>query len=215
MLRSLSLMALALWAGGVSAAPRVTWYNAECHACGEKRVDMGSHSFCALSYVHSGGFNSYCAVGGNPKSSWWLLAKDPDGGETQACGAVCMDLEGSTGGADPVVAPPSPPPVSRPAPPPAPRPDPAPGGVPDTFGPYQSTFGTLTMQRSGNRVTGTYTHKGGRVEGTLSGNTLTGRWTQTNGEGRMVFRFNSDFSGFTGVWSYGDAVPNQEWNGRR
>jgi hypothetical protein len=53
------------------------------------------------------------------------------------------------------------------------------------------------------------------VEGTLSGNTLTGRWTQTNGEGRMVFRFNSDFSGFSGVWSYGDAAPNQEWNGQR
>ena len=215
MLRSMSLMALALWAGGVSAAPRVTSYNAECHACGEKRVDMGSHSFCALSYVHSGGFNSYCVVGGNPKSSWWLLAKDPDGGETQACGAVCMDLEGSTGGADPVVAPPSPPPVSRPAPPPAPRPDPAPGGVPDTFGPYQTAFGTLTMQRSGNRVTGTYTHKGGRVEGTLNGNTLIGRWTQTNGEGRLVFRFNSDFSGFSGLWSYNNDEPNQEWNGRR
>ena len=71
------------------------------------------------------------------------------------------------------------------------------------------------MQRSGNRVTGNYTHKGGRVEGTLSGNTLTGRWTQTNGEGRLVFRFNSDYSGFTGVWSYGDAVPDHEWNGRR
>lgn len=213
MLRSLSLLALALWAGGVSATPRIASYNAECHGCGEKRVQMGSHSFCALSYVHSGGFNSYCAVGGNPKSSWWLVAKDPDAGETQACGAVCMDLEGSSGGSDAVAAPP--PSVSRPAPPPVDRPDTGTGGVPDVFGPYQSTFGTLTMQRNGNRVTGTYTHKGGRVEGTLNGNTLTGRWTQTNGEGRMVFRFNSDYSGFTGMWSYGDAAPNQEWNGRR
>lgn len=212
MLRSLSLMVLVLWAGGVSAAPRISSYNAECQGCGEKRVQMGSHSFCALSSVHSGGFDSYCAVGGSPKS-WFLIAKDTDGGETQACGAVCMDLEDSAGGGDSVVA--LPPPVSRPVPPPVARPDPAPSAAPDVFGPYQSDFGSLTMRRSGNRVSGTYTHKDGRVEGTLSGNTLTGRWTQSNGEGRLVFRFNSDFSGFTGVWSYGDAVPDRQWNGHR
>ena len=49
----------------------------------------------------------------------------------------------------------------------------------------------------------------------LSGNTLTGRWTQSNGKGRLIFRFNADFSGFTGVWSYGDAAPARQWNGRR
>lgn len=71
------------------------------------------------------------------------------------------------------------------------------------------------MRRSGDRVSGTYTHKEGRLEGTLSGNTLTGRWTQSNGKGRLIFRFNADFSGFAGVWNYGDATPDRQWNGRR
>lgn len=207
-------MALALWVGAVSAAPRVSSYNAECHACGEKRVPMGSHTFCALSYVHSGGFNSYCAIQGSPKA-WSLVAKDPDGGETQACGAICLDLDGTGAAADPVIAPPPTSPVSRPTAPTETRTDAAPAEGPEALGPYQSTFGTVTLRRSGNRVTGTYTHKSGRIEGTLSGNTLTGRWTQSNGEGRLVFRFNPDYSGFSGQWSYGDATPDKEWTGRR
>ncbi len=73
----------------------------------------------------------------------------------------------------------------------------------------------MALRRSGNQVTGRYNYKDGRVEGTLNGNTLTGRWTQSNGEGQLVFKFNADYSGFTGVWNYGDAAPDRQWNGRR
>ncbi|MBK9573805.1 MAG: hypothetical protein IPO43_14275 [Rhodoferax sp.] len=210
MLRLLSMVALACWVGVVGAAPRITSYQASCQGCGEKRVEMGSHSFCALSSVHSGGFDSSCSVGGSPKS-WHLVAVDRDGGETQFCAAVCMDLGDSSGSSDTVIAPP-PPQVSRPVPPPE---EPKTVAAPESLGPYKTDFGTLTMRRSGDRVSGTYTHKEGRLEGTLSGNTLTGRWTQSNGKGRLIFRFNADFSGFTGVWSYGDAAPDRQWNGRR
>ena len=203
MLRSLSLMvsALALCTGTVSAAPGITSYQVSCDGCGERRVEMGNHSFCALSSVHSGGSNSACGIGGSSKS-WHLVATDPDRGETQACGAVCMDLADSAGGSGVVTAPPL-------------REVPVPGAALETLGPYQSDFGVLTLRRNGSGVTGTYTHKEGRVEGTLNGNTLTGRWTQSNGEGRLIFRFNTDYSGFSGVWSYGDAAPDRAWNGRR
>ena len=158
MLRSLSLVVLALWAGSVSAAPRVTSYQASCDGCGEQRVQMGSHSFCALSHVRSGGSNSSCTVM-NSQKSWYLIAMDSDRDETQACAAICMDLGDSAWESGAVVTPPPSPP--------------------------------------------------------LNGNTLTGRWTQSNGEGRLVFRFNGDYSGFTGVWNYGNATPDRQWNGRR
>lgn len=202
MLRSLFLMVLALWAGSASASPRITSYQASCNACGEDKVEMGSHSFCALSSVNSGRLNSTCTVM-NSQNSWRLTAMSrPGGGESIFCAAVCMDLDDQT----------SSPPVSRPV---SPRENPGLGTAPESFGPYQSDFGALTLRRSGNQMTGTYTHKDGRVEGTLNGNTLTGRWTQSNGEGRMVFQFNADYSGFTGVWSYGNATPDRPWNGRR
>ena len=209
MLRPLSLITLSLWACTSSAAPDISFYQASCDGCGEQRVEMGSHTFCALSYVHSGGFNSACAIGGSPKA-WRLVATDPDKGETQACAAICMDLETSAGGGDPVAA--SPRQVAAPKPAVAPA---AGDFAPKVFGPYQTDFGTLSMRRDGSRVTGTYTHMDGRLDGALNGYTLTGRWTQSNGEGRLVFRFNQDYSAFTGVWSYGDANPEQQWNGSR
>ncbi|MFA5555327.1 MAG: hypothetical protein WDA68_12370 [Phycisphaerae bacterium] len=84
-------------------------------------------------------------------------------------------------------------------------------------GTYKTSFAEMTLRQSGNRVTGTYKYRNGRIEGTLNGRTLTGRWTQSNSKGRFVFNFNSDFSGFTGYWSYNDAQPNSsnKWDGTR
>ncbi len=80
-------------------------------------------------------------------------------------------------------------------------------------GVYSTNFNELTLTRQGSRITGTYKHRNGHIQGTLTGLTVTGRWTQDNGEGRMEFTFASDFSGFKGLWSYGDAMPTKTWNG--
>lgn len=82
-------------------------------------------------------------------------------------------------------------------------------------GVYQTDFNEMTLQQNGSSVTGTYKHANGRIEGTLNGNTLTGWWYQSNAKGRFVYVFNSDFSAFTGKWSYNDAEPSSGWNGKR
>jgi len=85
----------------------------------------------------------------------------------------------------------------------------------NTSGVYSTDFKEMTLSQSGNKVTGTYKHNNGRVEGTLNGRTLTGLWSQDNGKGKFVFEFNSDFSGYTGKWGYNDAAPSAKWNGTR
>jgi len=82
-------------------------------------------------------------------------------------------------------------------------------------GVYNTDFKELTMNQNGNKVTGTYKHSNGRIEGTLNGHTLTGLWFQDNGKGKFVFEFNSDFSGYTGKWGYNDATPSGKWNGTK
>lgn len=82
-------------------------------------------------------------------------------------------------------------------------------------GVYNTDFKEMTLAQSGNKVTGTYKHQNGRVEGTLSGQILTGFWVQDNGKGKLVFEFNSDFSGYAGKWGYNDATPTSKWNGTK
>ena len=81
-------------------------------------------------------------------------------------------------------------------------------------GDFSSSFSNIRFRQEDNKVTGTYDHRNGRIEGTLSGRTLTGRWTQDNGKGRFVFVFNDDFTAFTGKWSYNDAEPTGTWDGK-
>jgi hypothetical protein len=82
-------------------------------------------------------------------------------------------------------------------------------------GTYQTDFNDLTIQQSGNQITGSYSFLNGRIEGTLEGHTLTGWWYQSNGKGRLLFEFNYDFSGFVGKWNYNEAAPSSKWNGSR
>lgn len=84
-----------------------------------------------------------------------------------------------------------------------------------TSGTYNTDFNEMTIAQNGSKVTGTYKHQNGRVEGTLSGHTLTGHWFQSNGKGKLIFEFNADFTAFTGKWSYNDATPSSKWNGTR
>ena len=82
-------------------------------------------------------------------------------------------------------------------------------------GDFATDFNAMRFRPDGNRVTGTYDFRDGRIEGTLNGHRLIGRWTQSNGRGRFVFEFNDDFTAFTGKWSYNDAEPTSSgWNGK-
>ncbi|MBR0499994.1 MAG: hypothetical protein IJJ72_03255 [Bacteroidales bacterium] len=85
---------------------------------------------------------------------------------------------------------------------------------PEPLGTFSTDFNDMVLRVDGNKVTGTYNYRDGRIEGTLNGHTLTGRWTQDNGKGRLVFVFNDDFTAFSGKWSYNDAEPSGKWDGK-
>ena len=87
--------------------------------------------------------------------------------------------------------------------------------IPNISGAYTTDFNEMTLQQSGNKVTGTYKYSNGVIEGTLNGKILTGTWTQSNGKGKLVFVFNNDFSAFSGKWGYNDAEPSSAWNGKK
>ena len=82
-------------------------------------------------------------------------------------------------------------------------------------GTFSTDFNEMILQQSGDKVTGTYKHNNGVIEGTLNGKVLTGTWTQSNAKGKMIFVFNDDASGFTGKWGYNDAEPASAWNGKK
>lgn len=82
-------------------------------------------------------------------------------------------------------------------------------------GSYDTDFKEMTLSQNGTSVNGSYKHDNGRIEGTLNGNVLTGWWYQSSSKGRLVFVFNSDFSAFSGKWSYDNAEPSSAWNGKR
>ncbi|PKP36770.1 MAG: hypothetical protein CVT98_07105 [Bacteroidetes bacterium HGW-Bacteroidetes-15] len=83
-------------------------------------------------------------------------------------------------------------------------------------GTYQTEWGEMILQQSGNQVTGTYKHNNGVIKGTLNGRTLVGTWSQSNGKGKVVFEFNDDFSSFTGRWNYNDDEPTKTgWSGKK
>jgi predicted nucleic acid-binding Zn ribbon protein len=90
-------------------------------------------------------------------------------------------------------------------------------------GQWKTDFGTLTLSVDGARVTGTYTHDSGRIEGILSdnGKTLTGTWSEAPSytapadSGRVVLTLAPDGNSFTGSYWYGQDKRGGSWNGAR
>lgn len=83
-----------------SASAQIAEYEASSREQGSVRVDMGTHDFCALSSVTSGGFNSHCTIQRQGRR-WQLVAHDPPApdafvGETQHCRAVCLSTTASS-----------------------------------------------------------------------------------------------------------------------
>ena len=83
-------------------------------------------------------------------------------------------------------------------------------------GRWSATFGELTLEVRGNRVTGHYPSSEGVIEGALIGDRLTFTWTEHGSSGGTGwFVLSDDGESFTGKWSTGNEVPSKEWTGRR
>ncbi len=99
------------------------------------------------------------------------------------------------------------------------------GDYPSVAGSWNSDFGRLILQQSGNQVTGGY--PGGRLQGSLSGQALDGYWAQESGRQACSFKkFDTYYWGrmrlvfveerFSGSWRYCEDGPSQGgWNGTR
>ncbi|HTM21038.1 MAG TPA: hypothetical protein VL172_11035, partial [Kofleriaceae bacterium] len=79
-----------------------------------------------------------------------------------------------------------------------------------------SNWGRLSLQRNGDRITGTYECcGGGTIEGTMSGNLIRYTWKQPTASGSGVWVVASDGE-LIGTWGgVGDEVGGGGWNLRR
>ncbi|MGE0191853.1 MAG: hypothetical protein AB7T63_07385 [Planctomycetota bacterium] len=90
-------------------------------------------------------------------------------------------------------------------------------------GQWQTTWsggGTaMILEVSGRTVSGSYTYKGGTIQGTLSedGRTLQATWHQTEngGRGKLWFRLADDGMSFRGTFGVGPGANSSYWNGTR
>jgi hypothetical protein len=91
-------------------------------------------------------------------------------------------------------------------------------------GSWDTNRGEMTLQQSGNTVTGSYTADNGRIQGTASGKTLKGTWCESSScnppkdAGEFTLAMSDDCSSFDGSWcqgfppeDYGETV----WEGYR
>lgn len=80
---------------------------------------------------------------------------------------------------------------------------------------------TLTLQQSGDAVTGTYAPPQGApvpgtVTGALAGSLVRGTWAEPNSRpGWFAFTFAADFTSFTGQWGYAGQPAAGAWIGTR
>jgi len=80
---------------------------------------------------------------------------------------------------------------------------------------YDSSFGIMTMQVRGNKMTGSYTHKDGKLTGTVDGTTIKGKWTQSNGAGELLFKLEQNYKVLNGAWNYNhDKTWRHDWTGK-
>jgi len=90
-------------------------------------------------------------------------------------------------------------------------------------GEWDTNWGKMKLNQSGNSVTGDYEHDAGKIEGNIYGNVLIGKWSEyptysPDGDGEItdaglfLFRMSEDGKLFTGGWCYKYAHPST-WHG--
>ena len=88
-------------------------------------------------------------------------------------------------------------------------------------GTWSTNWGAMTLVQRGSRVTGSYTHDHGKIEGTAIGSTLAGRWSEEptyagpGDAGPVVLQIDLSGLQFKGKWAYEGQTPNRSWSGIR
>lgn len=88
-------------------------------------------------------------------------------------------------------------------------------------GEWDSNWGEMVFQQTGNTVTATYTYDQGRIQGIVSGNKLTGTWSEApsysppRDAGDVELTLSDDCNSFSGKWRYGSSGDWGDWTGRR
>lgn len=93
----------------------------------------------------------------------------------------------------------------------------------DCTGRWKTNWGEMTLDHVGEKVTGSYTHDKGKIEGIMSGNSFSGTWSEApsyqgpNDAGLVELNFKEDCKSFTGRWMYGSSGSWKEngWTGER
>jgi hypothetical protein len=86
-------------------------------------------------------------------------------------------------------------------------------------GTWSTTYGTMILRQSGDRVEGIYAYSDGRLRGTAAGRVLRGTWDEAPsraapGEaGDFEFRLAADGKSWTGRWRF--AQPGDPWKSWR
>lgn len=77
----------------------------------------------------------------------------------------------------------------------------------------------ITLQQTGNTVTGTYPFDQGRIQGTVVGNKLIGMWSESpsysppDDAGDLEFTMSEDCKSFSGKYRYGSSGSWKRWDG--
>ncbi len=92
----------------------------------------------------------------------------------------------------------------------------------DFSGSWNTEWGVLTIRQNGESVTGEYTHKAGKIEGTVSGDRLNFFWAQSpsystpSDAGDGYFIISTDGKKLNGKWRYGYSGEWQgDWSGSK
>lgn len=89
------------------------------------------------------------------------------------------------------------------------------------MGTWQTNFGDVSLEQSGDVVQGTYTHSDGKISGQVKGKKLVGTWSELptynppDDAGDFEFTMSEDCKSFQGRWRYGSAGGWNTWNGKR
>lgn len=85
-------------------------------------------------------------------------------------------------------------------------------------GQWNDMVSVITMTQTGSKVTGTYPHHQGRLEGTVSGSVLSGDWIEFDNNGTFIFTLSDDGTSFRGTYTVTAGVGTGEvgdWSGSR
>ena len=93
----------------------------------------------------------------------------------------------------------------------------SPNASKELSGAWKTNLVDLFLTQSGNAVTGSYDHEGGKLKGTITGNRLDYTWTETNGKkGKGYFIISDDGKSISGRYGYNDDNSSAgEWKGRK